>query len=310
MMTENTFRLMLASDRRTPAVLPDNTGPNLTLRTELQVVLAAEAEQLGGSLADLRRAWQPAAGDSDWERVAPSLVVGWILGHVGALQFLRLIGLAAAAVDLTAAELERMVVLSFLRVSPENGVAHLLGGPYADGWQVRQIVSKQVVRATLASADAEGVLLIAGGSEEPLRQLNAYTVEGGNAFYPGTYRLTLPVLSAASLSAAGEQLTPVCQQLQTSWSRLVNVVHKSWPVEETTSGQWLRFYSSCLTAMVDLWVKQQLLPPVAPFQLERRFQLFGRRQQAQLAQSPCGLCFWRDVDALWELGQQLASGKG
>ncbi|HBK85942.1 MAG TPA: hypothetical protein DDZ53_07935, partial [Firmicutes bacterium] len=109
---------------------------------------------------------------------------------------------------------------------------------------------------------------------------------------------------------AGEQLTPVCQQLQTSWSRLVNVVYKSRPVEEMTSGQWLRFYSSCLTAMVDLWVKQQLLPPVAPFQPERRSRLFGRRKQAQLAQPPCGLCFWRDVDALWELGQQLASGKG
>lgn len=305
MMTENTFRLMLANGRRVPAILPDNTKPSFTLNSELQAAIAAEAEQLVGSLADLHRAWLPVAGDGKWEQVAPSLVVGWLLGHVGALQFLRLLGLDAAAVDLGAAELERMVAHSFLRLSPENGVAHLLGGPYADGLQVRQILNRSAVQSTLASADAEGVLLIAGGSEEPLRQLNAYTEEDRKAFYPSTYRLALPVFSAASLSAAGEQVALVCQQLQASWSRLLAVARRTLP--EITSEQWLHFYGYCLAGMVEVWLRQQLLPPVVPFQPERRSRLFGRRQQAQLEQQPpCGLCFWRDVDALWELGERLA----
>lgn len=304
-MTENTFRLMLANGRRVPAILPEKTGPSLTLSNELQAAIVAEAEQLAGSLADLRRAWRPVAGDGKWEQVAPSFVVGWLLGHVGALQFLRQLGLEAAVVDLGTAELERMVVASFLRLSPENGVAHLLGGPYADGLQVRQILNRPAVQSTLASADAEGVLLIAGGSEEPLRQLNAYRVEDSKAFYPGTYRLALPVLSIGSLSASAEQVTQFCQQLQASWSRLLAVARRSLP--EMTSEQWLRFHSNCLAEMVNVWLKQQLMPPVVPFQPERRSRLFGRRRQAQLEQlPPCGLCFWRDVDALWRLGERLA----
>lgn len=304
-MTENKFRLMLASGRRVPVLPPDHIGPSLTLNAELQAVLVLEAEQLAGPLSALRQAWRPATGDSEWERVAPSLVVGWLLGHVGALQFLHQLGLEAAVVDLGLAELERMVVLSFLRVSPENGVAHLIGGPYADGWHVRQILHQPAVQSTLASADAEGVLLMAGGSEHPLRQLNAYRVEDSKAFYPGTYRLALPVLSAASVSAAAEHLMLVCQRLQASWSRLLVVARRSLPAETATSGQWLHFYGNCLAEMVDVWLKQELLPPVVPFQPERRSGLFGRRGQMEQL-PPCGLCFWRDVDTLWELGQQFA----
>lgn len=304
-MTENTFRLMLASGRRVPALLPDNIGHTLSLNADLQAVLAVEAEQLAGSLSDLRQAWRPVAGDSEWEKIAPSLVVGWLLGHVGALQFLRQLGLEAAVVDLGLAELDRMVVLNFLRVSPENGVAHLIGGPYADGWHVRQILNQPAVQSTLASADAEGVLLMAGGSEHPLRQLNAYRVEDSKAFYPGTYRLALPVLSAASVNAVAEHVELVCQQLHASWSRLLAVARRSLPTETTTSGQWLHFYGICLAEMVDVWLKQQLLPPVVPFQPEHRSRLFGRRRQLEQL-PPCGLCFWRDVDALWELGHQLA----
>lgn len=303
-MTENTFRLILASDRRTPIPPADNTGPSLKLTAELRAALTVEAEQLAPLFLDLRRAWQPAAGDSEWDRIAPSFVVGWLLGHVGASQFLRILGLEAAAVDLEPKEQERTIALSFLRLSPENGIAHLLGGPYADGWQVRQILSQRAVRATLASADAEGAFLIAGGGEEPLRQLNAYTVENRSAFLPGTYRLALPVLSPASLQVVAEPLALACQQLQKSWSRLLAIAQESLP--EMSPGQWLRFYSCCLAEMTSLWLAQQLLPPVVPFQPERRSRLFARRRKAQLGpQPPCGLCFWRDVDALWELGQRF-----
>lgn len=304
MMADSRFRLMVANGRRVPIVQPDDTELGLSLKTGLQCLLVAEAEQLSVPLHALRRAWQPVAGDADWGQVAPSLVVGWLLGHVGALQLLAILDLEAAAVDLSMAELEQMVVLSFLRVSPESGVAHLLGGPYATGWQVRQMLEMKAVQATLASADAEGELLIAGGSEEPLRQLHAYVEEERKAFYPGKFRLALPVLSAGSLRLVGEELSGVSSQLHASWSRLVDGARGLLADQEMTLGQWLRFYSYCVGEMTNVWLQEQLLPLVVPFEPNQRVGLF-RRRNPQSQQPPCGLCFWRDVDRLWELGKEL-----
>lgn len=299
------FRLLLASERAgsIPSVSEDDVSwePSAELRAAISVV----AQKLIDPLQNLRQAWQPAAGDSEWEQVAPSLVVGWLLGHVGALQFLGATGLTAAATDLDAAALEQSVALSFFRVNAANGVAHLLGGPYDTGWLVRQIIGQSAVLSTFGSADAEGKMLMY--TREPLRALNAYVEEDRKAFYPSTYRLSLPVLSAASLQAMAEPLALVSRQLDTGWSRLVSIACESLPADAMTPGQWLRFYSRCVGEMTSLWLEQQLLPPVVPFQPNQRSGWFGRRQQKQAEQQPpCGLCFWRDVEAMWQLGQNLA----
>lgn len=302
---DTTFRLVLTSERAVSIPQPDNTGDNWTLIKELRAAIITEAERLANPLLDLRRAWHPATGDSEWERVAPSLVVGWLLGHVGSLQFMRLLELTAAAIDLNPAEQEQMVALSFVRASPENGVAHLLGGPYADGVQVRYLLNLPGVRASLGSVDAEGELLLY--AQGPLRLLNAYREEDRRAFYPSTYRLALPVLSSASLQAMREPLALVSSRLGAGWSRLVSLAQESLPASELTPGRWLRFYSHCVGEMTRLWLEQQLLPPVVSFQADQRAGWFRRQRQTQTEQQPpCGLCFWRDVGAMWELGKSLA----
>lgn len=300
-----TFRLLLSSGRTgsIPSVCEDDASWKLS--AELQAAISAAAQELINPLQNLRQAWQPIAGDSEWEQVAPSLVVGWLLGHVGALQFMQATGLTAACVDLGAADLEQSVTLSFFRVSAANGVAHLLGGPYDTGWLVRQILNQPAVLSTLGSADAEGELLMQ--TQGPLRLLNAYTEEERRAFYPSTYRLALPVLSAASLQAIVEPLALVSLRLGAVWARLVSTAHESYPASDMTPGQWLRLYGQCVGEMTNLWLEQQLLPPVVPFQPDQRGRWFGRRRQTPTEQQPpCGLCFWRDVGAMWELGKSLA----
>lgn len=299
-----TFRLLLASGRTGPVTLAEDNTSAWRPTAELQAAVAAVAHELIAPLQQLQQAWQPAAGDGAWERIAPSLIVGWLLGHVGALQFLHTVELAAAAVDLDTEELKQSVALSFFRVSASNGVAHLLGGPYDSGWLVRQILNQSAVLSTLGSADAEGELLMY--TEGPLRLLNAYVEENRRAFYPSTYRLTLPVLSIDSLQAMAEPLQSVSRQLGSSWSGLVDRVPQPYPANDMTPGQWVRFYSFCVGAMTSLWLKQQLLPPVVPFQPDERTGWFRRRQRQTEQQPPCGLCFWRDVDAMWQLGQTIA----
>lgn len=300
-----TFRLLLASERTGSIPLVSEDDASWTLAAELQAAISVAAQELANPLQNLRRAWQPVAGDSEWEQVAPSLVVGWLLGHVGALQFLRAAGLTDAAINLGATELEQSVSLSFFRVSETDGVAHLLGGPYNTGWYVRQILNQPAALSTLGSADVKGELLMY--TEGPLRLLNAYREENRRAFYPSTYRLTLPILSAASLQAMAEPLALVSRQLGTSWSRLISVASESLPASEITPGRWLRFYCRCVGEMTSLWLEQQLLPPVVPFQLDQRAGWFGRRRQTQTEQQPpCGLCFWRDVEGMWQVGQTLA----
>lgn len=300
-----TFRLLLASRRTGLIPLPSQDDKSWKLTAELEAVLSVAVQELTNPLQKLRQAWQPVAGDGAWEQIAPSLVVGWLLGHVGALQFLQIIGLTAAAVDLGAAELEQSVALSCFSVNEADGVAHLLGGPYDSGWLVRQILNQTAVLSTFGSADAEGELLMY--TEEPLRLLNAYREEDRKAFYPSTYRLALPVLSPASLQAVIEPLALISRQLAAAWSELVGLAQASWPANEQTPGRWLRFYSRCVGEMTSLWLEQQLLPPVVPFQPHPRARWFGRRRQPQAKQQPpCGLCFWRDVEELWQLGQTLA----
>lgn len=299
-----TFRLLLASGRTGPVALAEENTPTRQPTAELLAAIATAAQELMNPLQNLRQAWQPAAGDGAWEQIAPSLVVGWLLGHVGALQFLHAAGLPAAAVDLNTEQLKQSVALSFFRVSESNGVAHLLGGPYDSGWLVRQVLNQSAVLSTLGSADAEGELLMY--TEGPLRLLNAYVEENRRAFYPSTYRLALPVLSIDSLQVMAEPLQLVSRQLGSSWSSLVRCALQPSPADDMTPGQWLRFYSYCVGAMTSLWLEQQLLPPVVPFQPNERPGWFRRRQWQAEQQPPCGLCFWRDVDAIWQLGQTIA----
>lgn len=295
------FRLLLASGRAGTIPTVSEEGGDWKLTAQLETALAATAQQLTNPLQQLRQAWRPATGDSPWDQVAPSLVGGWLLGHVGALQFLQAVGLTASAVDLGAAELERSVALSFLRVSESNGVAHLLGGPYASGWLVRQVLNQPTVLSTLGSADAEGELIMY--TTEPLRLLHAFVEEDRKAFYPSTYRLTLPVLSAASLQTMAEPLALVSRKMGDGWSQLVDLARQCNVAAAMTPGQWLRFYSYCVGGMTTSWLEQQLLPPVVPFQPHERGGWFRRRRTQTEQQPPCGLCFWRDVDAMWELGQ-------
>lgn len=299
-----TFHLLLASGRTGPVALAKENTPVWRPTAELQAAVATVAQELITTLQNLRQAWQPASGDGEWEQIAPSLIVGWLLGHVGALQFLHTARLPAAAVDLNTEELKQSAALSFFRVNESNGVAHLLGGPYDSGWLVRQILNQSAVLSTLGSADAEGELLMY--AEAPLRLLNAYVEENRRAFYPSTYRLTLPVLSSASLQAMAEPLQLVSRQVGSSWSSLVSCARQPYPADDMAPGQWLRFYSYCVGAMTSLWLDQQLLPPVIPFQPNERPGWFRRRQSQAEQQPPCGLCFWRDVDDMWQLGQAWA----
>ncbi|NLW17292.1 MAG: hypothetical protein GX033_06585 [Firmicutes bacterium] len=300
---DRTFRLQVASRRPGTATQPSPITATWSWSAELCKAIALEAEQLAGSLFKLRQVWQPVKGDADWEQAAPSLLVGWLLWHVGSLHFLQLLELDAAAVDLSAAQQEQTVLLSFLRLNPDNGVVHLQGGPYESGWMVRQVISQRAVRATLASADAEGELLLY--TQEPLRQLHAYVEEKDKPFYPSTYRLALPVLSAASLRVVGEELSAVSRQLRSCLWRLVYRARESFVDQEMRPGQWLYFYSLWVGKMTNFWLEAQLLPPVVPFEPNQRRGWVRRRQAQPQQQPPCGLCFWRDVDGLWELGQEL-----
>ncbi len=293
------FRLLLSSKRVGAIPFPDSNGALLAITDEVQAAIGATAEKLVGPLQELRQVWQPVAGDGVWEQVAPSLVVGWLLSHVGALQLLKALGLSAAAVDLVSEDLESGVVLSFFRVSEANGVAHLLGGPYESGWLVRQVLKLPLVLATLGSADADGELI--SYTTEPLRLLNAFVEENRRAFYPSTYRLTLPILSPASLQRVDEHLATISRLMAAEWPKLINLFDNT----DTTPGQWLRLFSYCVGKMTNIWLQEQLLPPVVPLEPDQRVGLF-RRRKPRSGKPPCGLCFWRDVDALWELGMELA----
>lgn len=302
-MADKVFRLLLARESTSPIPPVDGAGLVGLWPESLRASLALEAERIGAALLELRRTWQPAADNEAWEGVAPSLVMGWLLGHVGASQFLQAIDLTAAATDLEGSELEEAVALSFLRVSANDGVAHLLGGPYVGGLSVRKTLDQGAVLSTLGSADAEGELLMY--TTAPLRLLNAYREENRRAFYPGTFRLALPVLSASTLQAMDTPLGRVSREMGAAWSQLLAAAEPLL-AEGGEPGQWLRFFSFCGGQLSRLWLERGLLPAVVPFEPQRRAGWFWRKEQ-QEQQAPCGLCFWRDVEEMWRLGQNLAS---
>lgn len=305
-MPTTSFRLALAEDRA--QLLPDHIvqAPGLPLSVELQAMQVTAAKQLSNPLRELRQAWQIDNPEGQWDLVAPSLVVGWLLAHVGGLQFLRLINLKSAVLDLVPADLEQATALSFFRVSPANGVAHLIGHPYADGWQARQLLAQKQVISSLASVDADNEFIMLGGAEEALRLLGAYSVEGRTAFNPGTFRIILPVLAPAMLATVNAELASFSEQMAAVWSKLVDAIRAEAGTQAMTPAQWLHYFSNCLSVMANTWLEQELLPPVTAWQAKGSGGWFARLRAPKSKQVPCGLCFWRDLDSLWELGHDLA----
>ncbi|NLY53630.1 MAG: hypothetical protein GX060_03260 [Firmicutes bacterium] len=236
------------------------------LDKQVQASVSPYLQRFYPLIDDLRRAWQSApAPRPSWEDIAHNLLVGYLLGGIGAHLLLDIMETKVMACLLEERGSLLGPWLSFLSADHEVAVTTLVGSDYPHAWEMRDLLNNRYMRQTLASLDEDNSIVIYGDPTlDLMRRLSGYARTGKGKLAVDGYSLAWPILRLEQLKAIEKTL----ELLTAALSLLLQTVlppcqdYLAARTPKANPDTALVTYNLLAHHLTQSWQEADLLPPI------------------------------------------------